>query len=237
MWAHSSTEVPALTLLLLLLDAANDAHCGLQLYKRFLTMAKNGGVKLTPDWYTLRIGEDGECIFKEEPPAPVGTTTKKIAAKAKDSGTSQVLEELTEQATPTEQVTEKGKPKALKRKASPRARSSRPLKVSASPSSSESSRSSTSSRLPRRRIRARKNPEPAIVEITDSDISNDESAVAETQAAGTQLSRAGPSRQSLVPPRTTVVDPPPPGEVAFPGRGLHRSTAATTTSSEKAISG
>ncbi len=215
-------------------------------------MAKDGGVELTPDSYTHRISEDGECILKGERPAPVRTTTKKIAANAKDRATSQVPEEsmtltepatLTEQATPTEQVTEIGKPKQVKRKASPHARSSRPLKASASLSSSESSRSSASSWPPRRRIRARKNPEPAIVEITDSDISNDESAVAETQAASTQLSRAGPSRQSLVSPRTAVVDEPPPfGEVAFSGREWKRfyytgSTEATTTSSEKVISG
>ena len=128
---------------------------------------------------------------------------------------------LTEQATPTEQVTKIEKRKPVKKKAPPRARSSRPLKAPASLSSSESSRSSASSWPPRRPgVRIRKTPEPAIVEITDSDMSSGESIVAETQAASTQLSKAGPSRQPLVPPRTAVVDHPPPfGEVAFSGRG------------------
>ena len=187
-------------------------------------MAKDDRVKLTPNWYTLRIGEDGQCIFKEEPPAPVVTTTKKNATKAKGTESSQAPEEsmiLTEQATPTEQVTKIEKRKPVKKKAPPRARSSRPLKAPASLSSSESSRSSASSWPPRRPgVRIRKTPEPAIVEITDSDMSSGESIVAETQVASTQLSKAGPSRQPLVPPRTAVVDHPPPfGEAAFSGRG------------------
>ena len=185
-------------------------------------MAKNDGVKLTPDWYTLRIGEDGECLFKEEPPAPVVTTTKKNVAKAKGTGTSQASEEsmtLTEQATPTEQVTEIKKLKPVKKKAPSRARSSGPLKAPASLSSSESSRSAASSWPPRRPgSRIRKTPEPAIIEITDSDMSSVESIVA--QSVSTQLSRVGRSRPPLVPPRTAAVDHPPPfGEVAFSGRG------------------
>ena len=214
-------------------------------------MAKDDEVKLTPDWYTLRIGEDGECLFKEEPPAPVVTTTKKNAAKAKGTGTSQAPEEsmtMTEQATPTEQVTEIEKPKPVKKKAPPRARSSRSLKAPASLSSSESSRSSASSRAPRRPgIRIRKTPAPAIVEITDSDMSSGESIVAESQAAGIQRSRAGPSRQPLVPPRTLVVDHPPPfGEVAFSGRGWeyqvhhsdnHIKQESTQRSNDKGIPG
>lgn len=184
-------------------------------------MAKNDKVELSPDWYTLRVGEDGECTFKEKPPAPVGTTTKKGAA----TGATQTSEGS---MAPTEQAT---KPK---RKASPRTVSSRPSKTSASPSSSESSRSSASSLPPRRpNARAHKTREPDIVEVSDSDTSADKSAVTETQTTRTRRSRAGAtrtSRHSPALPRTAVTGRSSPfGEAAFSGRGWERFYHTETT--------
>lgn len=212
-------------------------HCALQLYKHFLTMAKDDGVELTPDWYTFRVREDGECILKEEPPAPVSATTKKSTTKAENAGAPQVSEES---ATLTEQATEIEKPKPVQRKASPHARSSRSSKASASPSPS-SLKSSASTWPPRRPIiRTRKKLEPVIVEIPDlSSLSSDGSTL---QPASTQPSRARQSRQSPVLPRTAVVDhPSPSGEAVLSGRrsqSFHYagSTAAPTTSSGKALS-
>jgi len=255
-------------------------------------MAEDDEVKLTPAWYTLKVKEDGVCIFTEEPPAPARTRTKKPAAKVKDKGTSRAPEEsvapteqatvelvtptmeleipteqakdvsmaLTEQATevsttpmehatdvdvamiPTEQATKTEKPKPVKRKAVPRARSSKPPKASGS-SSSGSSRIPASSWPPRRPPRRPGIRTPDIVEITDPDTGADKSTViTETQAASTQLSRAGPSLQSPVLPRTAVVDRPSPvGEVAFSRRGWDRfyhpgSIAATSAASGKAPS-
>ena len=202
-------------------------------------MAKDDKVELSPDWYTLRVGADGECIFKEEPPPPVRTIPKKDKSKGKDTGTVLVPEES---VAPTEQAIEIGKSKPVQRKASPRIRPSRPLKTSVSPSSSESSRSSASSwPPPRPSARTRKKPEPDIVEISDSDTAADKSTVSETQTASTRRSKAGPTRtprRSPALPRTAVVNRSLPfGGVPFSGRGPERfyPTGATATGVTSAV--
>lgn len=194
-------------------------------------MAKDDKVELSPDWYTLQVEANGECVFKEEPPPPVGTTAKKDTSNDEDTRTSQAPKES---VTPTEHAMEIVKPKPVKRKASSRPR---PLKTSLSPSSSESSRSSSSSWPPRRpSALARKKTEPDIVEISDCDTATGKSTVSETRATTTRRLRAGQTpRHSPALPRTTVVDRSLPfGEVAFSGRGWERishtgATAAVVT--------
>lgn len=211
-------------------------------------MAKDDEVELSPDWYTLRVGADGKCIFKEEPPPPVGTTVKKDTIKDKDTGRLLASEES---VIPTQQTIEIEKSNPVKRKASSRARPLRRSKTSASPSSTDSSISSTSSWPPRRpSARTRKSPEPDIVEISDYYTADDKSTVSETQTTSTRRVRAAPtrtSRRSPKLPRTAAADRSSPfGEVELPGGGCERfnhmgatavaATSAVTTSSGNTLS-
>jgi hypothetical protein len=201
-------------------------------------MAKDSEVVLTPDWYTLRVSEDGECTFKVDPPAPVDTTTstKKKVAKDNDTGAIQAPEES---MAPTEQVTEPEKPKPVKRKASPRVLSSRPSKTSVAPSSLESLRSSTSSWPPHRpSARTRKKTKLDIAEISDYDSIADMSIVSEIEATSTQLFPTQIPRDPPALPQTTVAARPPPfGKAEFSGRGWNTAaTPAATTLSGNALS-